>query len=92
MILVDDGIATGATVCAALAVLRLAEAGRIVVAAPVIAKDVYAALCRKADEVAAVILPVDFRSVGEWYEDFAQVTDQQVHTLLNSARLPPAAR
>lgn len=83
-ILVDDGIATGATVRAAITALRQRGAGRIVVAAPTIAADTYAKLRREADEVVAVIVPDEFYGVGEWYEDFSQTTDEEVQRLLES--------
>lgn len=89
VILVDDGIATGATIRAALALLRQRGAGRIVVAAPVIARAARADLGHEADEVAAVCVPADFHGVGEWYDDFSQTTDAEVLALLESAR-PPA--
>jgi putative phosphoribosyl transferase len=89
VILVDDGIATGATVRAALALLQKLGAGRVVVAAPVIACEARAELDRAADEVVAVCVPADFHGVGEWYDDFSQTTDAEVLALLESAR-PPA--
>jgi len=84
-IVIDDGIATGATVRAAVAALRRQKAGRVVVAAPVIAHDTFVRLRSEADEVAAVMTPWDFSSVGEWYEDFTQTTDQEVRSLLQAA-------
>lgn len=84
-IVIDDGIATGSTVRAAVAALRRRRAGRIVVAAPVIAHDSLALIRREADEVAAVATPGDFSSVGEWYEDFSQTTDDEVRSLLKAA-------
>lgn len=89
VILVDDGIATGATVRAALALLQKLGAGGVVVAAPVIAREARAELGREADEVVAVCVPADFHGVGEWYDDFHQTTDAEVLALLESTR-PPA--
>jgi len=91
-IVVDDGIATGSTVRAAIAALRRQKAGRVVVAAPVIAHDSFVRLRGEADEVVAVMTPEDFSCVGEWYEDFAQTTDEEVRSLLEdeAAREPPA--
>jgi predicted phosphoribosyltransferase len=85
-IVIDDGIATGSTVRAAVAALRRLKARRIVVAAPIIAHDTLARLRREADEIAAVETPEDFSSVGEWYEDFSQTTDQEVRSLLQAAQ------
>lgn len=82
VLLVDDGIATGATVRAAILALRAQEAARIVVATPVAAREVGRALRETADEFVAVLEPEDFQSVGEWYADFAQVTDVEVAALL----------
>ena len=82
VILVDDGIATGSTVRAALAALRDRGADRIIVAAPVIAADTKADLMREADDVVSVLTPVDFDAVGTWYEDFSQTTDDEVARLV----------
>jgi predicted phosphoribosyltransferase len=82
VILVDDGIATGSTMIAAVAALRQLKAGRIVVAAPVIARSTFYQIHHAADEVAAVIVPQEFYGVGQWYEDFSQTTDEEVRQLL----------
>jgi predicted phosphoribosyltransferase len=82
VILVDDGIATGSTMLAAVAALRQLNAARIVVAAPVIAGPTYYRMRRAADDVAAVLVPEHFRGVGEWYESFSQTTDDEVRLLL----------
>ena len=82
VILVDDGIATGSTMFAAVAALRQLGAGRIVVAAPVIARSTFYEIHNAADEVAAVIAPEEFYGVGQWYEDFSQTSDEEVHQLL----------
>ena len=71
MIIVDDGIATGSTMRAAVAALRKLKARRIVVAAPTVAPTTDYQMESAADEVVAVIVPDDFRGVGEWYEDFS---------------------
>jgi putative phosphoribosyl transferase len=85
VILVDDGIATGSTMLAAVAALRQLKAARIVVAAPVVAGATYYQMRRAADDVAAVMVPDQFRGVGEWYEDFSQTTDDEVRQLLAQA-------
>jgi putative phosphoribosyl transferase len=82
VIIVDDGIATGSTMIAAVAALRQLGAGRIVVAAPVIARSTFYQIHNAADEVATVIAPEKFYGVGQWYEDFSQTTDEEVHELL----------
>ena len=84
-ILVDDGIATGSTMLAAVAAVRQLEAARIVVAAPVIAGLTYYQMRRAGDDVAAVIVPEKFYGVGQWYENFSQTTDKEVRQLLAQA-------
>jgi len=93
VIVVDDGVATGSTMLAAVAALRQLDAARIVVAAAVIAGSTYYKMRRAADDVAAVIVPESFYGVGQWYEDFSQTTDTEVKHLLARAnpRLAPAA-
>ncbi len=82
VILVDDGIATGATMRAAAMALRKGGAGRVVVAAPVTAYTARGDLGDVADDFAAVLQPALFQSVGQWYSDFTQVTDGEVAALL----------
>lgn len=84
VILVDDGIATGFTVKAAVAYLRQHDAARVVIAAPVIAGDTFRELSRTVDEVVAVTKPERLRSISEWYEDFRQTSDAEVCALLGS--------
>ena len=86
VVLVDDGIATGSTMLAAISALRQLDAARIVVAAPVIAGSTYYQMRRAADDVAAVVVPEKFYGVGQFYEDFSQTTDDEVRQLLSSAR------
>ncbi len=85
VIVVDDGIATGSTMLAAVSALRQLNAARIVVATPVIAKSTYSEIQRAADEVAAVLVPEHFYAVGQWYEDFSQTSDEEVRELLGQA-------
>lgn len=87
IILVDDGIATGSTMLAAVAALRKLEAGRIVVAAPTVAPTTFAEIERVADEMVAVIVPEHFRGVGQWYEDFSQTTDEEVCEILKRSNM-----
>jgi predicted phosphoribosyltransferase len=86
VILVDDGLATGSTMRAAVLALRAARPARIIVAAPVGAPESCEQLARVADEVVCLLTPEPFRAVGLWYEDFAQTTDAEVQALLSSAR------
>ncbi|RDI95267.1 phosphoribosyltransferase [Meiothermus sp. QL-1] len=86
LVLVDDGLATGATMKATLAAARAQGAGRLVVAAPVAPPETVAELSTQADEVICLQTPVPFQAVGLWYQDFPQVSDQEVLTLLEAAR------
>jgi putative phosphoribosyl transferase len=85
VLLVDDGVATGATMRAAIAVARAGRAARIVVAAPVVAREAYLELRAKADEFVALHIPKEFSAVGEFYADFSQLTDEEVCDLLAHA-------
>jgi predicted phosphoribosyltransferase len=85
IILVDDGIATGSTMKAAVEALRQLEASRIVVATPTAALSTVRELRRDVDELVAVMTPADFAGVGQWYEDFSQTTDEEVRDLLERA-------
>ena len=82
VIIVDDGIATGSTMMAAISALRQLEVGRVVVATPTVARATYLLLRESADDVVAVIVPDTFYGVGQWYEDFSQTSDEEVHRLL----------
>ena len=84
-IVVDDGVATGSTMLAAVSALRQLNAARIVVAAPVIAASTCSDIQRAADEVAAVMMPEHFYAVGQWYEGFSQTSDEEVRDLLAEA-------
>ena len=88
VVLVDDGIATGSTIRAAIAAIHDRGARRIIVAAPVAPKETCSQLTAIADDVVVVEVPERFRAVGEAYEDFTQTTDAEVHDLLARARLP----
>jgi predicted phosphoribosyltransferase len=85
VILVDDGLATGSSMRAAVAALRQQQPSRIVVAAPVGAPDTCLELRKHADEVVCGYAPEPFYGVGMWYDDFAQTTDEEVHELLERA-------
>jgi predicted phosphoribosyltransferase len=83
VILVDDGLATGATMRAAIAGLRRREPEAIVVAVPVGAPETCAAIARLADDCVCLETPAGFSAVGLWYEDFEQTTDEEVRQLLS---------
>jgi predicted phosphoribosyltransferase len=85
IILVDDGLATGASMRAAIAGLRTLQPARIVVAVPVAAPEACDTLRRDADEIVCGVTPEPFYGVGRWYEDFSQVTDEEVRMLLQEA-------
>jgi erythromycin esterase-like protein/predicted phosphoribosyltransferase len=91
VILVDDGLATGSTMWAAVNAVRQEDPARVVVAVPVADPDVCSALRKVADEVVCVSTPKPFHSVGVWYEDFSQTSDDEVRALLARARRPPAS-
>jgi len=85
VILVDDGIATGSTMRAGVAALRRLQPTRIVIAAPVAPRVTCMMLRKVADEVVCVIEAEDFFAIGEWYEDFSQLSDDEVRSLLGSS-------
>jgi len=94
IILVDDGLATGSTMRAAVKSVREQRPKRLVVAVPVGAADTCAELSTEADEVICAANPQHFVSVGIWYEDFSQTPDEVVESLLDRAaqwRQPAAA-
>lgn len=90
VILVDDGVATGASVTAACTAVRGAGAGRVVVAVPVGPPSVTDELASIADDVVCVTQPPDFAAVGQVYADFRQVTDGEVQRILAEATKPQA--
>ncbi len=85
VLLVDDGIATGFTVKAAIAYLRRMGASYIAVAAPVAAPDTYRSLKTLADDVFCLEVPAVFYAVGQFYRDFSPTTDQEVVSLLEES-------
>lgn len=78
VVLVDDGIATGSTMLAAIGVARAAHAARVVVAVPVVAREAYFELRGRADEFVTLSIPKDFLCVGGYYGSFPQTTDAEV--------------
>ena len=85
VIVIDDGIATGATMQAAILLLRRQGARRIVVATPVAPPDTARKLAREVDEMIVVAEPEEFSAVGEWYRNFGQTSDDEVRRLLAEA-------
>lgn len=83
-IVIDDGIATGATASAACQVVRAQGAARVVLAVPVAPADTVAWLRTQVDEVVCLSTPVLFSAVGEWYRDFSQTSDEEVLSLLKA--------
>jgi predicted phosphoribosyltransferase len=91
-ILVDDGLATGATMEAAVRALRSRGTARIVVAVPVASVEACRRIEDVADEVVCLATPLMFSAVGQWYEDFEQTDDAQVRDLLSRAHARPDLR
>ena len=85
VILIDDGLATGSTMRAAVEAVRPLKPARVVVAVPVSASDTCRAIEQTADEVICLETPEPFSAVGLWYEDFSQTGDEEVRSLLQSA-------
>jgi predicted phosphoribosyltransferase len=84
VILIDDGLATGSTMRAAVEAVRRLNPSRIVVAVPVGAQDTCEQFRQIADDVVCVLSPASFSAVGQWYQDFSQTTDDEVRHLLAS--------
>ena len=85
VILIDGGLATGASMRAAVAGLRALHPARIVIAVPTAAPEACEAFQSEVDEIICAVTPELFYGVGRWYEDFSQVTDEEVRTLLQEA-------
>ncbi len=81
VILIDDGIATGATVRAAIKALRAQNPAEIVLAVPVAARSTYEEIAKEVDVFICPLKPLHFYAVGLWYEDFSQTTDEEVSDL-----------
>jgi predicted phosphoribosyltransferase len=85
IILIDDGLATGASMRAAIAGLRVRHPSQIVVAVPAAAAEVCQTFRSEVNEIVCAITPEPFYGVGRWYEDFSQTTDEEVRILLEEA-------
>lgn len=88
VIIVDDGIATGATMQAAIKTLSLLKPHHIIVAVPVADKDVCTDMRKLVHKLICPLQPEQFYAVGTWYEDFSQTSDDEVFSLLNKTRKP----
>jgi putative phosphoribosyl transferase len=86
VILVDDGLATGSTMRAAIAALRKENPARIVVGVPIAASSTCQEFRAEVDEIVCAKSPEPFYAIGQWYESFSQLTDAEVHALLEAAR------
>lgn len=86
VIVVDDGLATGSTMRAAVMAIREQGPAHLAIAVPVGAPQTCRSLRKEADELVCPAMPDPFRAVGLWYRDFPQATDQEVHELLDQAR------
>ena len=92
VILVDDGIATGSTIRAAVRALNAQRPARLIVAMPTAAGSTCRELRPEVDELVALMTPELFSGVGEWYQDFSQTSDAEVTNLLERARSFAASR
>lgn len=93
VIVVDDGLATGSTMLAAVGALRAQHARRIIIAVPVGSAEACARLGGAADELVCLSMPEPFEAVGNWYRDFTQVPDEEAReALTGSATRSPATR
>ena len=92
VILVDDGLATGASMRAAAQALRAQQPERLVVAVPVAPPETCVSLRQEADDVVCALAPEPFLAVGNWYDDFSQTSDDEVRELLRALDTPVPAR
>jgi putative phosphoribosyl transferase len=90
VVLVDDGIATGSTLQAAIRAVRSRGAARIIVAAPVAPPETVHRLSAEADEVVCLVMPDRFVAISPWYRHFPQLEDREVHAILEASRVASA--
>lgn len=86
LLIIDDGIATGNTILGTIKLLRKNRPGKIVIAAPVASEPAVEMLAKEADEVIVLLIPSEFYGVGAFYEDFRQVSDEEVMYYLNKLK------
>nr|WP_298413386.1 phosphoribosyltransferase family protein [uncultured Halomonas sp.] len=91
IIVVDDGIATGASMRAAIQAIRRLGAKRLILAVPVAPNETLEALATEVDDIVCVATPENFRAVGQWYLNFDQTTDDEVRTCLENPTQDPAS-
>ena len=92
VVLVDDGVATGATMSAAIAAVRAAHPASIFLAVPVAPADSLRRLARQVDEVVCLLTPEPFVAIGNWYREFAQLDDESVRAILEECWLEERSR
>jgi predicted phosphoribosyltransferase len=92
VVLIDDGLATGSTMRAAVEAVRALSPARIIVAVPVGSADTCREFAAIADDIVCARAPEHFAAVGQWYDDFRQTTDEEVGELLEGAAPEPAGR
>src|SRR5207247_7271555 len=90
VILVDDGLATGSTMRAAVAALRMHRPRWVAVGVPIASPSTCEELREEVDDIVCAITPQEFRAVGPWYEDFSQTTNEEIEELLESAAREPS--
>jgi putative phosphoribosyl transferase len=86
VIIIDDGIATGNTLLGTVNVIRKSKPGKIVIGVPVASKSAVEKLSKEVDEVVAVLIPEEFHGVGSFYDDFEQVSDEEVMFYLDKLK------
>jgi predicted phosphoribosyltransferase len=86
LIVIDDGIATGNTLLATIHLLKKSKPGKIIIAVPVASSQAVEKLAKEVDEVIAVLVPEVFYGVGAFYEDFEQVSDEEVLYYINKLK------
>ena len=86
VIVVDDGVATGNTLLGTIQVLRKSDPKKIIIAVPVASESAMEKLSMQADEIIALLVPEEFYGVGAFYEDFSQVSDEEVIFYLDKLR------
>ena len=92
VVLIDDGLATGSTMKAAVQAVRALGPARIIVAVPVASPDTCREFATIADDIVCALAPEHFAAVGQWYDDFRQTTDEEVRELLRAASAEPAGK
>ena len=86
VIVIDDGIATGNTLMGTINLIRKSKPGKIVIAVPIASKSAVNKLSSEVDEIIALLIPEEFSGVGAFYEDFEQVSDEEVNFYMNKLR------